>query len=66
MLCADEGPVARRAAAEGGGDRSAEDGAADAGDREGSAVPGGREAPGCSAASPTAPRLGMVRKQSWD
>ncbi|XP_050835483.1 EF-hand and coiled-coil domain-containing protein 1 isoform X4 [Serinus canaria] len=57
----DEGPLAWAAAAEGGGDRSAEDGAADAGDREGSAVPGGREAPGCSAASPTAPRLEHIK-----
>ncbi|XP_036260589.1 EF-hand and coiled-coil domain-containing protein 1-like isoform X4 [Molothrus ater] len=57
----DEGPLAWGAAAEGGGDRSAEDGAADAGDREGSAVPGGGEAPGCAAASPTAPRSEHIK-----
>lgn len=65
LFCAGERPVAGGAAAEGGGDRSAEDGAADAGDREGPAVPGGREALGCSAASPAAPRLGMVGEQPW-
>lgn len=66
VFCAGERPLARGAAAEGGGDRSAEDGAADAGDREGPAVPGGGEALGCSAAPPAAPRLGRVGKQPWD